>query len=225
MTDIASHPVQIDQLTHKDVTPVAVLHRRVFPDYFLTHLGQEFLERFYGEFVDQPGSYAVTATSDGTHIGFVVGTSAGAAFYRGFYRHHLLPLAGILIWRFLRNPYVRRNITARIPHLRLVLTSLFRLSTSGEESKSCNASARLLSIGIAPEAQGRGIGEELLDRFLQILREHGIKSVDLSVRADNARAIGFYRKTGWHQERASDSTVYFNRSTEPLSDEGGPNHA
>ncbi|MBN1179311.1 MAG: hypothetical protein JXD18_08875 [Anaerolineae bacterium] len=51
--------VQIEDIATEHLPGVAALHRRVFPDYFLTHLGQDFLERFYGEFVARPGNYGL----------------------------------------------------------------------------------------------------------------------------------------------------------------------
>lgn len=61
--------------------------------------------------------------------------------------------------------------------------------------------AMALGIGIAPDAQGRGVGSALMqalcdyaDRWAQVLR------LELSVYADNARAIGLYRKFGFVHE-------------------------
>lgn len=52
------------------------------------------------------------------------------------------------------------------------------------------------TIGVDPEAQGRGIGRMLLDALLAVADAHG-GPVFLDVRVDNAPAIGLYESTGF----------------------------
>jgi putative acetyltransferase len=61
--------------------------------------------------------------------------------------------------------------------------------------------AMTLGIGVAPGAQGRGVGSALMqalcdyaDRWAQVLR------LELTVFADNARAIALYRRFGFVEE-------------------------
>ncbi|WP_437604021.1 GNAT family N-acetyltransferase [Sorangium sp. So ce590] len=64
----------------------------------------------------------------------------------------------------------------------------------------------VLGIGVHPEAQGLGVGRALIERLLGWARAHRdadggrVRRVELSVRADNARAIALYRSFGFAHE-------------------------
>lgn len=59
--------------------------------------------------------------------------------------------------------------------------------------------ADVMTIGVSPQAQGRGLGQRLLDRLLQIAREAGVEAVLLEVRADNDAARNLYARNGFEQ--------------------------
>lgn len=54
-------------------------------------------------------------------------------------------------------------------------------------------------IAVSPARRGEGYGGRLMEGFLAILRDRGISSVYLEVRAGNAPAIGLYQKNGFTQ--------------------------
>ena len=60
---------------------------------------------------------------------------------------------------------------------------------------------RMLGIGIASEFQGRGVGRMLIARLLD-WGDHwaGVLRVELTVHADNDRAIALYRSMGFEEE-------------------------
>jgi ribosomal protein S18 acetylase RimI-like enzyme len=58
----------------------------------------------------------------------------------------------------------------------------------------------VLGIGILPAWRGRGLGRRLMERALQAARTFPLARVELSVRADNDRAIALYRKIGFEVE-------------------------
>lgn len=59
------------------------------------------------------------------------------------------------------------------------------------------ALARLYSLAVLPEAQGRGVAQLLLLHSEQTARTHDTVAIRLEVRADNARAIGLYTRQGY----------------------------
>jgi ribosomal protein S18 acetylase RimI-like enzyme len=63
-----------------------------------------------------------------------------------------------------------------------------------------------LSIGVVPEARGRGIGGALLDALLALAREQGYQAVSLSVDRENP-ARRLYERKGFHDAGVSDPTV------------------
>ncbi len=63
------------------------------------------------------------------------------------------------------------------------------------------AHVRGLGIGIASEWQGRGVGRRLIGRLLDWADNWaGILRVELTVHADNERAIALYRSMGFEEE-------------------------
>ena len=57
-----------------------------------------------------------------------------------------------------------------------------------------------LGVGVVPCHRGRGIGRRLVDQALSRAFASGLVRVELSVRADNTRAIRLYEKAGFVRE-------------------------
>jgi GNAT superfamily N-acetyltransferase len=62
-----------------------------------------------------------------------------------------------------------------------------------------------LSIGVAAEARGRGVGSALLDALLTLARERGYRAVSLSVDRQNP-ARRLYERKGFREAGVSDPT-------------------
>lgn len=60
-------------------------------------------------------------------------------------------------------------------------------------------SADIMTIGVAPRAQGRGLGARILDELEERARCRGASGALLEVRADNAAALALYERHGWRQ--------------------------
>ena len=211
---------QITQMRPEDVPPMVRLHRHIFPDYFLTHLGQEFLELFYNHLIPRPG-YSFVARCNGQIIGFVTGTADPDQFYHGFYKHNFLSLARIVLVRMFLDPHVRSSIWGRLFHLRYAGRALLRsrppqnngsAQPIAEAAPTPHGIAHLLSIGVADDFRGQGVAESLSDRFCREAKEDGRRLVLLSVLAENARAIRFYTRTGWQLVEEGGSSLVFSRS-------------
>ncbi len=57
--------------------------------------------------------------------------------------------------------------------------------------------AELESMYVQEEYRGQGIGQQLVERFLEWVREQGGERVSVTAYAANERAIAFYRKMGF----------------------------
>jgi len=57
--------------------------------------------------------------------------------------------------------------------------------------------ADVMTIAVAPRAQGRGFGRMLLAELEQRARTRGATHVILEVRADNVAALGLYERSGY----------------------------
>lgn len=63
-----------------------------------------------------------------------------------------------------------------------------------------DAHAGTLGMGIIPPYRGQGLGRRLIEATLLAARNVGIERVELSVHADNERAIALYEKVGFVRE-------------------------
>jgi ribosomal-protein-alanine N-acetyltransferase len=63
------------------------------------------------------------------------------------------------------------------------------------------AFGHIKDIAVHPDHRGEGIGAELLERALRVLRVGGAESVKLEVRASNERAQSLYRNFGFEYLR------------------------
>lgn len=63
-------------------------------------------------------------------------------------------------------------------------------------------------MGIVPAYRGRGLGLKLINATLARARKAGFVRIELSVHADNARAISLYDKAGFVREGVQRDAVY-----------------
>jgi ribosomal protein S18 acetylase RimI-like enzyme len=197
-------------LDRGDVAEVASLHSLLFADHLLGHLGPAFLRVYYDEFLNSPGNAGFVATRHGRIVGFVAGSRNPRAFYQTLYRRSGLRLAWCALRRMARDAYVRRNLLRRRNHM-AVLGSLFGAPSSEAVFTASRYPTRLLSIAVEPEERGGGLAAALTDCFCKAMAGQGDRAVGLSVRAENGRAIAFYRKTGWKLEAEGQDGFYFMR--------------
>jgi len=69
-------------------------------------------------------------------------------------------------------------------------------------------SGHLTQICVAPEAQGAGIGRELLRQSLLAMRDVGCRSASLTVTAANADAVALYERVGFRTVRRFSAYVW-----------------
>ncbi len=58
--------------------------------------------------------------------------------------------------------------------------------------------ARILMLAVREKYRRKGIGTNLLRRFLSVCKKEGLVSIRLEVRTTNTGAITFYKKFGFH---------------------------
>ncbi|WP_349958629.1 GNAT family N-acetyltransferase [Rhizobium sp. ZPR3] len=70
-----------------------------------------------------------------------------------------------------------------------------------------HAHAGKLGMGITPAYRGQGLGRRLIETTLRAAHDAGIERVELSVHADNSRAIALYEKVGFVREGLARKSV------------------
>lgn len=72
--------------------------------------------------------------------------------------------------------------------------------------------AEIYNIAVVPSAQQRGLGQLLLDYFIERVKQHDGVIIWLEVRESNEKAISFYKKNGF--ERVQTRNHFYNNPRE-----------
>ena len=169
----------------------AALHIAGQPGTFLTSLGPGVLTALYRALPATRAGFGFAAVADDAAplTGFI---SATTGVGRPFLvigpprRGRLLPP---LLAQYARQPGLL---------IRSAQTVLYPLLVSGEAGP---APAELLSIMVAPDRRGQGIGAELLAALVDACRARGIATLDVTVDAANLGAQRFYERHGFTHHR------------------------
>ncbi len=184
-----------------DAAALAAVHAAAFPDYFQTHLGPDFLRRFYAAFL-RPGHLVVVAEADGVPIGLVAGTDDLAKFRSDLYPPNLIAFTTTFLGKLVTDPVVRRSARSRLRHLGVAAQAVFERWRGRPDAADGDAehTMYLFSICVDPAQQGAGIATPLLAEFNRRSAELGCRRVVLTVVDDNERAIRFYEREGWTRD-------------------------
>ena len=214
----------VTPLEARDLDAVARLHVAGFGDAFLATLGVPFLRHYYRTFLDYPGGCGLVARRgmDGVSAGFVCGTEDVARHYRMFLLRRLLPALPALVTQAVCEPGIVRGLLRRLRPLGAILGR--RAHSPPAAPVASLPSAQLMSMAVDPAHRGRGVGELLVQAFVDEMARRGVPRLALGVRERNAPARRLYERTGWRpvlMERAHDgsaSWIYLRDLTEPAQD-------
>ena len=177
----------------EDLTPIVKIHLERFSGFFLTNLGESFLETFYAAFLKNPGVLLVI--EDDT---VVKGFTAGSRDNRGFYKKLLINnLIGFII-SGLKILFSKPKALLRIA------------SNSRKSQKSDLIFAELLSIATVENKSG--YGKTLLSEFEKEIAKGNIEKLPLSLTTDfdeNSKVVDFYKESGYEVHHVFES--YQNR--------------
>lgn len=158
-----------------DIDAVVALHKRAFPGFFLTRMGDGFLKAYYRSVMDYDGRIALVLREQGTDrlLGFAVGFRDPAAFYAAFAsrKRSLFPL---ILLAALRDPTLVLQIWR---NTRRVETKVERGRDEVELSS------------IASDVFGQGIGGILLSTFVAEAAHMKASRISLTTDADGNDAV------------------------------------
>jgi ribosomal protein S18 acetylase RimI-like enzyme len=176
--------VAIRSMLESDVEAVVDIHLRTFPGFFLSFLGHDFLALLYRSIRDAPEGVALVAIGEDGIQGFAAGVTSQESFYQRLVRRHWWRFAISALGAAIRRPSV-------IPRL-------FRALRRPSEARESAAAATLMSIGVRPESEGKGIGGLMIESFCREMATRGVTHICLTTdRDDNAHAIRFYERHGF----------------------------
>jgi ribosomal protein S18 acetylase RimI-like enzyme len=172
-----------------EIPAIVKIHQESFPGFFLTFLGTDFLTLLYrGMLEDSEGILLIAAESGGPE-GFVAGVVSQSGFY----------------WRLLKNRKWHFAAAAARSALRRpsIMPRLWRALRRPEESRAAAADACLMSIAVAPRAEGHGLGGELVGAFCRAVLARGVRRISLTTdEVGNDRVNRFYERQGFRLARS-----------------------
>lgn len=176
--------IETRSLSASDISSCVDIHIRAFTAFFLTFLGKDFLAVLYRSIEKDVTGLGWIAASDNQILGFVIGSTQPGGLYSRLIRNNCLQFAWAAFPAFLHRPAI-------LPRL------LRAFSRSGEGLPVLNCGT-LMSIAVAPEAQGKGVGKVLVREFLIEARKRGLEYVNLTTDARNNDATNaFYLAQGF----------------------------
>jgi len=190
----------IGNMKTNDIHDVVEIHIDSFPDSFLTQLGKPALKKLYEEFSQNGFGYVYR--DDGKVAGFLAGTTTPVEkFYQDLIKKNILNFTFAIPVAVIQRPSVLNLIWIRI-------NRLFRnpqydsINTEPEYDliqSSKGQIAYALTLGVAPQSRGKGIGKKLWNHLLHGLPNRGVEAILASVRSDNDITNNFYTKMGFKQ--------------------------
>ncbi|MEM7439356.1 MAG: GNAT family N-acetyltransferase [Pseudomonadota bacterium] len=109
-------------------------------------------------------------------------------------------------WREAHMAHVPENLVAMrtaesfLIRTRRHLQSIRTAGTEGAPLGMCIVKDHIIEhIYVAPSARGSGLANDLIEDGLRKIAEADFTTAELAVIPENARAIAFYKKTGWRE--------------------------
>lgn len=179
--------VTIASMRGDHIPLVAGLHHQTLYETLNSRLGVAFLEDLYTSVVEDPAARAWVAL-DGTRVvGFLSATqdlhATQARVMRSLlWRDRVIAAAHILT--------SRRDLRDYLSHTRFAWYVRWRFGTPY---------ASILTVGVAPGFQGRGVASRLLAQAEDFFARQNVAAFFVDTLEHNAAARAFYEKSGFHR--------------------------
>jgi ribosomal protein S18 acetylase RimI-like enzyme len=175
-----------------DLPRMVAVHQGAFPGFFLTLLGPRFLGELYAGFLTAGNSICYVADERGECLGFVVGTTEPAGFFKRLLarRWHAFLYAGL-------SPLMRHPVSVS---QRFLAALFFR----GDLPALITGATLLSSLAVHSLAKGKGVGLALVEKFCAEAVARGSNCIYLVTDEDNNHRVNsFYRKCGFSLDGSS----------------------
>lgn len=178
-SELIIRPLGLNEISH-----AVAIHAAAFPNFFLTILGNNFLELLYRFYVTGESEVALAILYQGQVIGSALGTTQPQQFYRRLAIKNSWQFALAALKPFLKKPAI-------LP--RLLRALIYR----GDYPSLGTDGALLASICVDPLFQNKGVGQNLLAAFEKEVFRRGAAFIYLIAERDNQKVRNFYEKSGW----------------------------
>jgi ribosomal protein S18 acetylase RimI-like enzyme len=175
-------PVTLRPGQPHDAAAIAGLHADRIGEGFLVTLGPRFLRRLYRRIALSPSAVLVVADSGERIVGFVAAATSTRRLYGEFLARDALP-AGL----------------AAAPSVVRAPRRVWETLRYGNERDDDLPPAEILSIAVAADAGGQGIGGRLLSAAQQELTQLGAPHARVVTAVGNEAAIAMYERAGFQR--------------------------
>jgi len=189
--------MEIRKPDKEEIYEISNIHLKAFKGFFLSELGKEFLIIYYNAIRKNSRGILIGCYDDKELLGFCAATTLSTGFNSYLVKRNFLNFAKTGLILLFNKP-----------------KALVRLIKNFTKTNSSNNDtgnyAELLSIGVSPSAQGKGVGKRLLLSLEEYLREKQIAELSLTTDFyDNEKTLTFYKGMGF--EVMYDFVAYPNR--------------
>ena len=170
-----------------DVDQILLVHREAFSGFYLDKMGPAFLRVYYECALANAGVISFVAVQEsGVVEGFVVGFKSPKLFYTEF-RAVKSRLLFPIIFAILRRPW-------------LLIPSLANVFKVNKASINDNDGTYTELVSIGATSNGKGIGSQLLRKFIDSAWLSGANEIRLTTNKDDNDGVNlFYLKHGFHK--------------------------
>lgn len=188
----------IRNATLQDVPGIVAIHKQAFEDFFLTSLGENFLELYYSTFIESGEGVVYCALLDGVVIGFSACSYVSKGFNFSLIKNNLFKF-GIEALRLL---FLKPKALVRLAKNMNKEINDSTITDNGEY-------AELYSIAVSPTCQGSGFGRMLLNAIEEDVKGHNTQVSLTTDYHNNEKTLAFYKALGY--EEYYDFVTYPNR--------------
>ena len=177
--------MEIRKPEKEEVHAISDIHLEAFEGFFLSELGSEFLSTYYNTVRENDRGVLLGCFEDNKLLGFCAATSLSEGFNKYLVKSNFFSFSKIGFFLLFTRPRA--------------LLRLLKNFTKSDPSVSDNGQyAELLSIGVSPIAQGKGVGKKLLIALEESLNDRNVSQLSLTTDFyDNEKTLNFYKGLGY----------------------------
>ncbi len=179
--------IEIKKAQEKDVPEIVSIHVKAFPNFFLTSLGEGFLQLYYKSVLNSSDGVLLIGKTENESVGFCAGTMHSAGFNARLIKSNFLGYV---------SQGARLLFTQPLSILHLIKNMTKENADLGDKGEY----AELLSIGVDPARQGGGVGKKMLTALEEEVIKRGGSVLSLTTDyEDNEKTVGFYQSLGYNE--------------------------
>jgi ribosomal protein S18 acetylase RimI-like enzyme len=197
----------IQSTEHIQLHDLSHCHRAAFPQSLATALGQHYVTCMLSWYLSSSKTFLFHVQDDKGHIvgycgGMISDGTLPTGSASGMAQHSFYAA----LWAFVTHPWVlwHPEVRAKWPLLkknllfRMGLSKKRDITTEQAQKMSFEPQVGLVVIGVDPACHGMGYGSFLLQEFeRKAFINYGIHLLQLTVLANNVKAIRAYERNGW----------------------------